>query len=1034
MKNRKLVLFVTGLLVVVLLFQLSFTYFANRTENKLKAKYTVDGILDKDAYTKHLDSISNKSIYDLGLVSFTYDECKARELGLGLDLRGGMNVILEVSKAEVLKKYAGSYNAEKAEFKSALEKAIAADKENNADFVGTFATEYKAQTEGKPLAIGFMNADNKGEITNQSTDDEVIEYLNKLLNEGIDRAYEVLETRLNQSSISQNTIQKLDGGRISVEIPGAENPARIRTLLEKSAELEFWNMYENNPKNGFFATRLMFELDSFLATLPEYQKQEDTTSNSSGLTGLDADSNQTTNNALTSLQEAAIEETKPADNGLQAIEDQGNEDSATVVATSTEDTSSLNSERNNRRFPLFELMSPNIGNQEYIPGPAVGYVPKYNLKALKELLNSEAVKKFLPSDWVFAFDAEATEGGFYVVYGLQSTREGKAQMRGDMIKNAYADNDPNSGGVVVTMSMKPDAAEEWEDLTGENASTDEDKQYVAVVLDGAVYSAPGVSEPIAGGNTQISGQFDLKEAQDLANILKAGKMPVPLQIIGEDVVGPSLGQESIDAGFKALLMGFIAIMLFMIAYYNRAGFVADLAVLVNVFFIMGTLASRGAALTLPGIAGLLLTIGMAVDANVLIYERIKEELASGKTLKTSIQLGYKAAFSAILDANVTSLISGFILLSAGTGPVYGFAIILIIGIFSSLFTALLISRLIIEGRVNKGKEIAFDTNLSKKVLKKPNFNFVDGRRKFYIISGAVILMGVIGYSINQIPLGLDFKGGYAYTIQFDENQDVSVDQIKDAVSGIDNDATAEVKKIGTDNRFKVTTSYMIDNTSKGIADSVRMKVVNALNAFGVNDPPQDSGEKSDILESAKVGPTMAASTKNKSLVVTILSIIAMFIYIVVRFRDLGFGLGATVALIHDVLIIFGVYALLNGVLPFPLELDQTFIAALLTLIGYSINDTVVVFDRIRENIGHAKGTKTPIESIINTAINSTLSRTLVTSGTTLLAVLLLFLFGGPGLKGFSFTLLIGILVGTYSSIFIATPVVVDMLKRKNKKA
>jgi SecD/SecF fusion protein len=1035
MKNRKLVLFITGLLVVVLLFQLSFTYFASRTESKLKTKYTADGILDKDAYSKHLDSISNKTIFDLGLVEFTYNECKSRELGLGLDLRGGMNVILEVSKSEVLENFAGEYNANRPAFKAALQKAIQEDKDNNADFVETFAAEYKAQSKGKSLAIAFMNADNKGEITNGSSDDEVINYLKTELSEGIDRAYEVLETRLNQSSISQNTIQKLDGGRISVEIPGAENPARIRTLLEKSANLEFWNMYENNPKNGFLATRLMFELDSFLATLPKYAKKDKA---DNALEGIEGDSAVKEETGLSSLAEAAIEEVEEnTDNGLQAIEEENADTSNNAVADNSEakDSASLEAERNNRRYPLFELMSPNIGNQQYNPGPALGYVPKYNLKELKELLNSEEVKSFLPADWVFAFDAEPSEdGGFYVVYGLQADNDGEARMSGDMIKNAYADNDPNAGGVVVTMSMKPDAAEDWEDLTGENASGEEDKQYVAVVLDGSVYSAPGVSEPISGGNTQISGQFDLKEAQDLANILKAGKLPVPLQIIGEDVVGPSLGEESINSGFKALIMGFIAIMLFMIAYYNRAGFIADLAVLVNVFFIMGTLASRGAALTLPGIAGLLLTIGMAVDANVLIYERIKEELASGKTLKTSIQLGYKAAFSAILDANVTSLISGFILLSAGTGPVYGFAIILIIGIFSSLFTALLISRLIIEGRVAKGKEINFETGLSSKILKNPSFNFVTGRKKFYMISGLVIAIGLVGLFSRGIPLGLDFKGGYAYTIQFDQDKDIRVDDIKSKVGSIGANASAEVKKIGSNNRFKVTTSYLIDNTNKGIADTVRAEVVNALSDLGVQDPPADSEEKSDILESAKVGPTMASSTKNKSLIVTILAIIAMFTYIVIRFRDLGFGLGATLALVHDVLIIFGLYALLNGVLPFPLELDQTFIAALLTLIGYSINDTVVVFDRIRESLGHAKGTKTPIESIINKAINSTLSRTLVTSGTTLLAVLLLFLFGGPGLKGFSFTLIIGILVGTYSSIFIATPVVVDMMKRRLKKS
>jgi len=1018
MKNRKLVLFVTGLLVLVLLFQLSFTYFAWKTEKSVKARYTTTengkSVLNKDEYSKHLDSISNTTVYNLGLAKFTYNECKSRELGLGLDLRGGMNVVLEVSKPKVLANIAGDYNSKRPEFKKAIEEANKAAGLEATDYVDLFARYYKNNSGNKSLAIAFMTNENKGALTNKSTDEEVIEYLKKEIGGGMDRVYEVLETRLNQSSVSQNTIQKLDGGRISVEIPGAENPKRIRELITREAVLEFWEMHENNPDNQFMATRKMFDLDSFLSTLPRFQKKE--TASADDSTGSATDKVESGASDLLGSG-VDINGNTSADTAQEAV--------ATNDSTSNgKDSAQLAAEQANRRFPLFEIMQPNINGQQYVPGPAVGYVAKYNVKKLKALLNSDDVKNFLPRDWVFAFDAKTDQSGnYYTVYALKSNNNGEARMKGDMIRNASADNDPTQGGIVVTMTMKPDAAEQWSRMTKDNASNDNNKEYVAVVLDGAVYSAPGVTEEISGGSTQISGNFEIKEAQDLANVLKAGKLPVPLRIIAEDVVGPTLGAANISAGFRALLMGFIAIILFMVAYYNRAGFIADLAVMVNVFFILGTLASRGAALTLPGIAGLLLTIGMAVDANVLIYERIKEELRSGKTLKTSIQLGYKAAFSAILDANVTSLISGFILLSAGTGPVYGFAIILIIGIFSSLFTALLISRLIIEGRVAKGKDIQFETSLSKKVLRNPNWDFVNGRKKFYIGSAVVVLIGAIALFVNPIPKGLDFEGGYAYTIQFDQNSDVNAQVIKNKINTLG--SGSEVKKIGTDNKYKITTTYMINNNADSTAEMVKDTVISLLSDYKVS---EDS-----ILESAKVGPTMAASTRNKSIIVTLFSILAMFLYIVFRFRDIGFGLGATMALVHDVLIIFGLYALLHGIVPFALELDQTFIAALLTLIGYSINDTVVVFDRIRESMQHAKGTKTPLEVIINKAINQTLSRTLVTSGTTLLAVLLLFIFGGPALKGFSFTLIVGILVGTYSSIFIATPIVVDVLRKKKSE-
>ncbi len=871
MKNRKLVLFVTGLLVLVLLFQLSFTYFSKNTEKKAKSLYTLrdvsgrdsvnaEGIkaYDNDAYSRHLDSISNTTVYNLGLVKFTYNECKSRELGLGLDLRGGMNMVLDVSKSKVLENLAGDYNSKQPVFKKSIADANKAAALEATDYVDLFKRFYIENSKGKPLAIAFMTNENKGSLSNKSTDEEVVNYLKKEIGGGIDRVYEVLETRLNQSTISQNTIQKLDGGRISVEIPGAENPKRIRKLITEPAALEFWEMYGNNPKNGFAATRKMFELDSFLSTLPRFKKDA-IISEIDTATGLKIEKT----DAVEDLLGGAVDIDGKKDTSKLVSDDIADND----TASADKDSAALAADNANRSTPLFDIMYPNIQGQQYAIGPAVGYVAKHNVKQLQELFDSKEVSDFLPADWSFAIDAKLDESGsYYVVYALRANKSGEARMAGDMIKNASADNDPTQGGIVVTMTMKPDAAEDWRRMTADNASNDEDKKYVAVVLDGKVYSAPGVTSEIAGGNTQISGNFDIKEAQDLANVLKAGKLPVPLQIIAEDVVGPTLGAQNISAGFRALLMGFIAIILFMIAYYHRAGFIADLAVIINVFFILGALASRGAALTLPGIAGLLLTIGMAVDANVLIYERIKEELRSGKTLKTSIQLGYKAAFSAILDANVTSLISGFILLSAGTGPVYGFAIILIIGIFSSLFTALLISRLIIEGRVARGKDIKFETSLSERVLRNPNWDFVNGRKKFYIISAVIVLIGAAALIGRGIPKGLDFEGGYSYTVQFDQTKVISAQEIKGEIAKLK--SGSEVKKIGTDNKYKITTTFLINDNSEEATEKVRDTVLGLMSKFGVVD--------ANILESARVGPTMAASTRNKSMIVTLISIFAMF--------------------------------------------------------------------------------------------------------------------------------------------------------------
>ena len=756
-------------------------------------------------------------------------------------------------------------------------------------------------------------------------------------------------------------------------------------MLEQSAKLEFWEVYGNNPKNQFEGYTKIYEgLNKVLAQKIRLQK------------GFTVDSAK----LKTVL---AIADSSKRDSAKKAFD-------AEIAA---KDSSSM---------PLAEMgLFPYTNGQNIAEGPMIGIATKSAINKVNKILQDPSILEKMPQDVRFAWGAEPMikENEIYALYALKATRDGKASLGSgeeNIIADAFATTSTTSGQVEVNMSMTNLAAKTWKDITTKNKD-----QYIAIVLDNKVFSAPIVNDPITGGNSSISGSFSVEEATDLANVLKAGKLPAPAQIVAEDVVGPTLGKESIKEGLNSFIIGLIAVILMMVLYYNRAGVIAIAAVLLNIFFIIGILASYGAALTLPGIAGIVLTIGMAVDANVLIYERIRDELREGKSLKTAINNGFQAALSSIIDGNITTLLAGVIMTFVGAGPVYGFAITLIIGIISSLFTAILISRILIEKRIAAGKDVSFDTKWSKDVLVNANYNFMGNRKKFYIGSSLVILIGMVMlFQQGGLSTGIDFKGGYGYQMQLQPG--IGAESIKAELDKNLQGSSNEVKTIGSEGRYKIVTTYKINDNNVS-ADSVESDVIKALNKFNAT--------ASNVLSSSEVGPTVASNIRTKSAWVVVVSLLAIFFYIVVRFKKVSFAVGATIALIHDVLMVFAVFAMIDGFVPFALEMDQAFIAAILTVVGYSINDSVVVFDRIREYMGNYK-TETNMPKLINDAINQTLSRTLMTSATTLIVVVSLFVLGGAALKGFSLALLIGIGVGTYSSICIASPIVVDMFK--NKKA
>ena len=1013
MKTNKTVVGFSIVLALACVFQLSFTWKAQAFEKEAKAfaaKVADKGGDSKEAYRRYIDSLGNEEIYNVGLAGYTYFECKQREVNLGLDLRGGMNVILEVDKGAVVRVL--SNDTKDKDLNRAIEQANVDVRDKGADFVDAFVANFKKNNPNRNLANLFIKG-NKSSIQSNSSEGEVLNFLRTETTSAVDRVYEVVEKRINQSNVTQPTIQKIDGGRISVELPGVDNPRRMEELVEKSAKLEFYEVYGNDGqrRDGSRILSALYKASKLAPIAPKAEAMD-------------------TASVDSVVSAPAVAATTPVATPAAVAADATT--AAAPAADSQKVAANTKSEKKDEAngSPLAKILR-SFGNDG--PGSAVAVVKKADRAMLTKMLEDERYAAVLrlesakvafsakPRDYE-ADGKEANNSDEFFVYFLKLDREGNAALSAEeenIISDARVNTSP-TGELEVSMEMTAKAGTQWAQVTGRNIG-----KYIAVVLDDRVYSAPVVNQKISGGNSQITGNFDIREANDLANVLKAGKLPAPAKIVASEQVGASLGQESISNGLNSLLFGFIATILFMILYYSRAGWMAIVAVLGNVFLIMGVLASLGAALTLPGMAGIILTVGMAVDANVLIYERIKDELENGKSLKTAIADGFKHALSAIIDSNITTLLAGFILTFAGAGPAYGFAVILVIGIFSSMFTALFITRLLLDRRADKGLEIKFDAPWNKGFMKNSNIDFVGNRKKYYTISALVIVAGIAAFVMKGgISTGIDFKGGHAYVIQFDANKNYKTEDVKTALDNNLKESSNEVKTFGNKGQFRIVTTFMIDAEGQEARDSVRASVLGALKGF-------DMVGEDPVLSTSKVGAAIATSTRDKSAFLVILTVVGIFLYIVFRFRSVAYGMGATIALLHDVLVVLSMFAILDGVVPFPTDFDQHLIAALLTLLGYSINDTVIVFDRIREFLTNNKGERSDAK-LINLAINDTLSRTIITSATVFVVVLILFLFGGDALKGFSLALLIGVIVGTYSSICIATPIVVDFSTKKKQ--
>ena len=981
MKNKNTIVFLTIVITALCLYYLSITFFSRGIQaDAIRYSTNEDGVVSQSMKQAYLDSIWMEPVLNLLGAEFTYKDIKDIELNLGLDLQGGMHVTLEVSPVEIIKGLSG--NSEDPDFLRALELAGERQRNSQASFTQLFQQAYNEVSPGGRLSSIFSNAANSGRISFESSNADVIEVIEEEVDQAIDRAFQILRTRVDRFGTSQPNIQRLQGtGRIQIELPGVDNPARVRKLLQGVAKLEFWEVYENNE----IGPTLSAINEALIKIENEAKEEPDLTSELQPLASR-------TENSL-EAQLAQAEDTTQADSTANALETPG-------VSS------------------FFALQKSHQG----LPG---FYYDLADTAKINRALKYEEIKALIPNNLDFKWGVKPEEDSELLqLYAIKTTR-GEAPLTGEVITNARQSLDDRARPA-ISMQMNTIGAKKWRNLTGANVN-----RRIAIVLDNYVYTAPNVMGEIPNGSSEIKGNFTVEEAEDLANILKAGSLPAPTRIVEEAVVGPTLGLEAQKQGVTSILAGLLIVVIFMIAYYAKGGIVANVALLFNIFFIMGILANLGAALTLPGIAGIVLTIGMSIDANVLIFERIREELRNDIPLLQAISSGYKKAYSSIIDANVTTFLTGVILYTLGQGPVKGFAVTLMIGIICSFFSAVFITRVIVTWMSRKGNEskISFDTPFSRGWLTNINIDFLGKRRLAYMISFVVIVVGAIALTTNGLRLGVDFKGGRAYVVKFDEPMVAS--DVKTSLSaGVFTESGVEVKEYNASNVLKITTSYKVDEESTEVDDEVRSTLVNGLvtatgKEFVDGKLEPDPGQFS-IVGSSKVGATIADDIKKSSYQSFGLSIIAIFIYILIRFRRWQFSLGAIVALVHDAFIVLSAFAI-AGWLGISFEIDQVFIAALLTIIGYSINDTVVVFDRIRENL-QLKGSKDLIGTF-NSSINSTISRTLITSMTTLIVVLVLFIFGGEVLRGFSFALLVGILVGTYSSVFVATPTVVDLTKK-----
>lgn len=1005
MKSKGAVKFLVYAFLVVCLYQLSFSFLEGIYLNRAK-KYAKGDSAREKAY---LDSISDVEVLNMGIRKFTFQQIKEHKLNLGLDLQGGMNVIMEVSVSEVVR--ALSNFSKDATFNKAMELAELRQSSSQSDFVTLFGQAWKEVSSGARLSAVFATRENQGRITYNSSDEEIIDVIRAETDGAIDRSFNILRTRIDKFGVTSPNIQRQQGtGRIIIELPGVDNPERVRKLLQGTAKLEFWETYENAD-----IIQRIFDVNKLLGE----EKKRSTSAEDSALAVLAATGEMSTDSS------ARTESDTSDNNDLMK--------QLAKADTAADSDTSKSMARTRLENPLFSLMMPAVtqerdGSSRSVKGPVIGTSNARDTAKVNAIFARQDVRALLPRNlrllWTVKGRGEGERFLDLIAVKMRSN-DSRAPLEGDVITDARESLD-NMGQVEVSMTMNPEGAKTWRRMTADNI-----ERSIAIVLDDYVYSYPTVRSEISGGMSSISGNFTVDEAKDLANILKAGKLPAPARIIEEAIVGPSLGAEAISSGLWSIVAGMLCVLLFMAAYYARAGVVANVALLANVFFIFGVLASLQAVLTLPGIAGIVLTIGMAVDANVLIFERIREELSGGKSMRMAVADGFKNAYSSIIDANVTTLLTGIILYSFGTGPIRGFATTLIVGILCSLFSAIFISRLIIDYMAEKNRSVSFGTGWSMRLFSNLNIDFLGRRRLWYGISGAVIVAGLISMFAQGFNLGVDFKGGRSYIIEVPQGQKST--EIRASLAGPLTSAP-EVKTFGSNTKFKVTTSYLIGQKGEEIDEQVQRKVFEGLSPILGSKVDFGTFRDKHILSSQKVGPTIADDIKTSAVLSIVVSILVIGLYILLRFRKLNYSIGASVALLHDVLVVLAVFSLFWKFMPFGMEVDQAFIAAILTIVGYSINDTVVVFDRLREYLGVHHVSEN--QKIINTALNDTLSRTIITALTTIMVVLVLFLFGGEIIKGFSFALLVGLVVGTYSSIFVASSLVVDtdnwFNKRKSK--
>ena len=994
MQNKGLVICVAILLTLASIFYLSFSVATSYYDGMAAT------IKDPIARQDYKDSVKYLGLY-------SYQKCLETQIGLGLDLKGGMNVVLEISVPDVIDFLAD--HKQDAAYQKALEMAKQEETKSQKDFITLFVDAYHQVAPGHKLAEIFATQELKGKVSTQSTDGEVVKALREAVASAIDNSYNVVTNRIDQYGVVQPNIQKLEGqeGRLMVEMPGIREPERMRKLLQGSANLEFWETYNNQEINPYLT-----QLDQRLA------------------------------NADTKTDTTATASNK---------EVQGKKAPAKKLVLDRSDAA----EGGNAQMDAMKKMHPLLSMLQTIPGNAlslVGYASVRDTAAINKIIYSQLAKQIFPSDLKLLWGAKPAEGlnkkNVFELYALKvTTADGRAPLEGDVVTFAKDEFDQH-GRPQVSMTMNSEGAREWAALTKANQG-----KAIAIVLDGVVYSAPNVKGEITGGQSVISGNFTIEDTKDLANTLKSGRMPAPAKIVQEEVVGPTLGAQSIQQGLISFAIAFVLLMLYMVVMYNFIpGMMANLALIANLFFTLGVLASFQSALTMPGIAGIVLTLGTAVDANVLIYERIKEELKLGKGMKVALKEGYGNAFSAIFDSNLTSLITGVILLVTGTGPIRGFATTWIIGIVISFFTAVFLTRLVFENRVSKDKWLnqTFTTAFSKNFMQNKSYHFLSMYKTTFTVWGVAVLVCIVSFAVRGLSRSIDFTGGRNYVVTL--NKPTHVEDVRKVMTGAfvntvgenaGKPATTTVIALGTDGKtVRISTNYNIDSNNPAEDDKAETILYNALKKGGfvsqasvVNFKNPDIREGGSIIQSAKVGPSIAKNITYNAIMSVLLAIFFIFLYILLRFRNIGFSVGSIVGLVLDTTIVIGCFSLCYGWIGFSLEIDQTFIGAILTVIGYDINDTVVVYDRIRENLGKHKHNlaKADIQKIFNDSINQTLSRTINTSVSTLIVLVSIFVLGGESIRSFSFAMIIGIIIGTLSSIFIASPVAYLVLGKKIEK-